>query len=548
MSVPLLLLHCEVSCSTLLAVLCEVSACLCVCRCCHRAETRKQKRRAVERKPIIELIRPERGEPPEPLDPTLSIRTNTSWSSVLKAEQRTGSRHNLNTSRESLRSDNEELMSASKELNSHKRQFSGDDSPDSGLILHSGGTRTSMMESNNSLKGALSGLQTYPHGGDHSNRMSDSLEELANGLDSHHSAVTMETAANVPLHLAPVSRSMQHLTQYGGEDGSSPSIIPRDQVKSETLNTTATDEMMQLIEEVRAARAAFQQILDKTPEGSPVPERGLGRHQTRSQSFREPRPHNRPKKELHHHDDLHFSDPNFIKSMSMRTARSPNTVDGNNASTNAYWIEKLRVARDKRSASPPAVPDKAQPRKPTRSAGSYGQEEYDALEPISSTFTGNHMTSQSPGFKRKDNQAHNHISPLATSYHGVNDDVFPPPPPPETAHATDTEVAGGPVFVPIPMAPMASPFGSTSPNGPIPPPPPPPLPQKTLVPPPVPAKKSARPSSMSSLETSQPLSHQAHLKDVLTKIHNAKAAKDDSFTDQNNSSIPLREIIKTKNM
>ena len=476
---------------------------------------------------MIELVRHTGPDPPEPLDPTLSIRTNTSWSSVLR--DKVPSRQNLASSRESIRSDTDDVMQARTEMNKVRKypHQPGDDSPDSGLILHvhPNGTRGSVMGSTQSLPNKTTSNETtpnYQNDDDFNLGITPSLEELVDDLHPQPSTVTVESnVVSYPYYPAPVSMSLQRLDKDlgNGNSLSSPQVASRGQVKSENLNMTATDEMLKLIEEVRAARAAFQQILDRTPEGSPV----LGRNALRTQSFREPGPYQGR--------DYRGSDPNMRQLRPTRTGsgtgiRPGVAIDGSNASLNAYWIEKLRAAKMRHGSSP--LPNESPSRSPDlayrRGVQSMHEDQhYDQLEPLTQSHPPANNNLRKNGVSAT-------ISPLARSNQMPtqlqSNEVFPPPPPPSAALTQEGQVAGGPVFVPVPMPPVAAPLSmshptlGTHPPPPAPPPPPPPL-SGGDIPPPVPKKppKSSRPLSQGSVDQSNP--HYNNLKGVLGRMHSA---------------------------
>lgn len=496
----------------------------CLIKCRYYVLSKKQrKKKEKNSKPIIELIQHTGLEPPEPLDPTLSIRTNTSWSSVLR--DKAPSRQNLAGSRESIRSDTDEVIQARSDLSRNKNKYrhqSGGDSPDSGLILHANGTRGSVIGSTQSLPNKPTNESTPAYhqneeGGDFNLGITPSLEEL---VDELHPPSSMEVSSepnviNYPYYPAPVSRSLQRLDKNFGDvpvsSPASPQVISRGQVKSETLNMTATDEMLKLIEEVRAARAAFQQILDRTPEGSPV----LSRNSLRTQSFREPGSH--PGRDM---GNYRGSDPNMKQLRATRTGsgtgiRPGVTIDGSNASMNAYWIEKLRAAKLRQGGSSPLPPvePSGSPNQSYRKGvqSMYDDTQYDQLEPRSqgNIPRKNGIAGVSP--LAKNNQV---ASPNNLSH---SQEFFPPPPPPATAFSQEGQVAGGPVFVPVPVPPaaMSQSVSSSSFDAPL-PPPPPPVPGE--VPPPVPKKpkKSTRPLSHSGVDRFE--LNQASLKDGLGRL------------------------------
>ena len=466
---------------------------------------------------MIELVNMQGNQAPEPLDPTLSVRTNTSLSSGVK--DHAVSRNTLSASCESIRSDAEDVINAAREINQGRMQNEADRSPDSGL-----------MPSNNCTHGSTHSLpqKCTPTGSTHSlnngygsGGMSASLEELADNLHQP----TLESAADG--YYYPVSHSLQHLMD-GDRPASlpnSPHVMARNQVKSEHFNMTATDEMLKLIEEVRAAKAAFQQILDNTPEGSPIMGRAVERTPHRTQSFKEQTPRRRGN---------HGDNPMSVRRTNSGGNRpNPPLVDGSNASMNAYWAEKLRASQSKRNGAPESPPMHC---KGHHGNGNRG--EYDSLEPRTPPANASRLR------HRSDRGAYQVVSPLAKNQFGVSPpdgpgDSFPPPPPPTEA-LRNGQIAGGPVFVPVPLAPTAAPLFSQYINSglsssqpalntagrgpPNPPPPPPPLPSS--IPPIIPPKvrRGVTPchASQPVAEHSLQFSHEADLKEAIRRMQKAK--------------------------
>lgn len=498
---------------------------VCYFRCRHVSQMRKERKRlnAPERRPMIELVNMQVTQPPEPLDPALSVRTNTSWSSVTKDQ--VALRNSLSGSRESIQSDAVEVINAAREMSQGRRLQDVDISPDSGL-----------MPSNRCAHGSTHSLpqKCTPTGSTHSlhdssggRGMSASLEELADNL--HHP--TLESAADG--YYYPVSHSLQHLT-----DGDRPSSLPnsphnraRNQIKSEHFNTTATDEMLQLIEEVRAAKDAFQKILDNTPEGSPIMGRSAERTPHRTQSFREQVPYHRGNQ-----GELRSSDPS-LQPVTVRRTHSGGSrsnappVDGSNASMNAYWAERLRVSQAKRNGAPESP-----------SMHRRNRAEYDSLEPRTPPIATSRLR------HRSDRGAYQ-VSPLAKTQFGVSPsdltgDCFPLPPPP-TETLRNGQIPGGPVFVPVPMAPTAAPVfaqhmhGGLSSSQPAlhtaggvplnPPPPPPPPPLPSSIPPIIPPKmrRGASPchGAHPVAEHSPQFSHEANLKQARKNMQKTKTER-----------------------
>lgn len=486
-----------------------------------RKETRR--RNAPERRPIIELVSMQGTQPPEPLDPALSVRTNTSWSSVTKDQA--VSKNSLSASRESIRSEADDVIRAAREISLGRRQLGEDISPDSGLMpsnscphgsTHSLPQKCAQTGSTHSLNDGCDG------GGE----MSASLEELADNLHQP----TLESAADG--YYYPVSHSLQHLTD-GDRPSSlpnSPHIMARNQIRSEHFNMTATDEMLKLIEEVRAAKAAFQKILDNTPEGSPVMRRSVERTPHRTQSFKEQTPYRRG-----NHGELRSSDPSFQPVAVRRTnsggnRSNPPPVDGSNASMNAYWTEKLRASQAKRNGAPESPPVHR------RNRG-----EYDSLEPRSPPVNASRLR------HRSDRGGYQVVSPLAKTQFGVSPpdtsgDGFPPPHPPTEA-LRNGQISGAPVFVPVPLAPTAAPMFAqhmysglsssqpalhTAVGGPPNPPPPPPL-LPSSIPPIVPPKmrRGASPCHVMqpAPEHSPQFSHEANLQDTARRMQKTRTGQ-----------------------
>lgn len=464
---------------------------------------------------MIELVNMQATHPPEPLDPTLSVRTNTSWSSVTKDQ--VALKNSLSGSRESIQSDAAEVINAAREISQGRRLHNVDISPDSGL-----------MPSNRGAHGSTHSLpqKCTPTGSTHSlhdncggRGMSASLEELADNL--HHP--TLESAADG--YYYPVSHSLQHLTD-GDRSSSlpnSPHIMARNQIKSEHFNMTATDEMLKLIEEVRAAKDAFQKILDNTPEGSPVMGRSAERMPHRTQSFREQVPYRRGNQ-----GELRSSDPS-LQPVTVRRTNSGGSrsnapsVDGSNASMNAYWAERLRVSQAKRNGAPESP-----------SMHRRNRAEYDSLEPRTPPVATSRLR------HRSDRGAYQVVSPLAKNQFGVSPpdasgDCFPPPPQP-TETLRNGQIAGGPVFVPVPMAPASAVFAQhmhgglsssqpalhTAGGAPPPPPPPPPPPLPSSIPPIIPPKMRRGASPCHGTQPvaghSPQFSHEANLKQALKNM------------------------------
>ena len=504
------------------------------CRSRHVGQMRKERRRrnAPDRRPMIELVNVRGGHPPEPVDPTLSVRTTTSWSSGIKDQA--VSKNSLSGSHESIRSEADEVILAAREMSQGKlRHNVVDRSPDSGLT-----------PSNNYPHGSTHSLpqRCTPSGSTHSlnngygsGGMSASLEELADNLHQP----TLESAADG--YYYPVSRSLQHISDCARPTGSpgSQRVMPRAGPKSEHFSPAATDEMLKLIEEVRAAKEAFQQILEHSPQGSPIMGRPLERTPHRTQSFREPAAYRRGNQG----EQLRSSDPSF-QPMPVRRTNSggskndppPDSVDGSTSSMNAFWAEKLRSSQAKHN-----VPADSPPMHHRVRCDSGG--DYDSLEPRTQPVHVSRVR------HRGDRNGPQVMSPLAknqfgVSPHDVSGDSFPPPPLPAEALGSEGQMAGGPVFVPGPMAPTAAPLmpaytglsssqpalntaGKGHPNPP-PPPPPPPLPASSI-PPIIPPKvrrginPNPHPILQPGAERSPQLAHDIDLKEAIKKMQKTKA-------------------------